>query len=546
MLNALETRRSWVTQRLANRYPPWAKLRKLAQSVGQQMLEPMGRELEDVYWWSNYNVGNYLLNTSDINQLEGVYRLSLPSNFEWRTSQHADGVIYLTPTSVRGNTSNGWKALSQATDNSLEEFWYGIPDRISNANESYVYQSPLPSTQVSSLSTISLINPSVPGKLWVTLSQNGSSMKNYMGRVVRSSVSITGRDIHGREITEKLYFGINGTIQTKLAWSEISLIRTEYVDSSAFLRIDWLSVGQTESLDSFGLHVTRDREKFRFWSLGSQSWGSTLRHMVFSADDIVLVQEGEDSKHAEYEIELLNSAGSNITALYMCPWPKRRWMVITDGTDLHFFVPDIRVENLSPIVEATTEAVVQISLDKEWTYRGATITLDYNMKRPFVKVLRTRWSVKKPDGTLVSIDPTGTEITYEPSAWVNSTEGAFNKVGFQGDYIDYSITQKGQYTFYLESIITDILATEGQTRPTTHVDVRVLHSSYDTAKASLALPVSVGTASIVGFDCYHRPWVIDTNGIARRLTFYYDKYLADFQNKSIIVRESYTNLEVQA
>ena len=33
MLKTLETRRAWVTQRMANRYPPWAKVRKLAQSA---------------------------------------------------------------------------------------------------------------------------------------------------------------------------------------------------------------------------------------------------------------------------------------------------------------------------------------------------------------------------------------------------------------------------------------------------------------------------------------------------------------------------------
>ncbi len=548
MLDVLETRRSWVTQRLANRYPSWAKLRKLAQSIGQQVLESMGREFEDYYWWSNYNLGNYLLNTSDISQLSGIRILSLPSTFDWRTSQQHDAVIYLVPTSVKGETSDGWITIAQATENKLEEFWYGIPDRISLPGESYTYASCLASTQISSLSSASTRNPSVPGKLWVTLSNNGSSIKNYKGSSVRSSVTIRGRDIHGFEARERIYFGFNGTIQTKRSWSEISSVESSYIDDIAFLRIDWLSIGQTEPLDVMGLHVTRNREKFRFWGLGSKSFGATLKHLIFSSDDIVLVEEGEDTKHAEAEIQLLDSAGSNISsALSMIPWPKRRWVIITDGTKAHFFVPDLRMETLESIAEGTTEAVVQIYTDKEWVTQGDILTLDYSMKRPFIRVLRTRWSVEKPDGTRVGISPAGAEIAYGSSGWVDHPEGTtFSSVGFQGDYINYEISSKGRYVFYLESIITDILTTEGQSRPITHIDVRVIHSAYDTALASLTLPVSIGTASILGFDSYHQPWVINTNGTAHRLEFHYDKYLIDYKNKMIFVREAYSNLEVEA
>jgi hypothetical protein len=269
--------------------------------------------------------------------------------------------------------------------------------------------------------------------------------------------------------------------------------------------------------------------------------------MVFSADDLILVQEGEDAKHAEYEIQLLDSSSSNINGLFLSLWPKRRWVVITDGSDLHFYLPDVRKENLDILADQTNEAVVQIGIDKEWSYQGDTVTLDYTMKRPFVRVLRTRWSVVKPDGTRVGIGADGSETAYSESGWVTNQQGTlFNKVGFQGDYIEYSITDKGRYAFYLESKITDLLSSEGQVRPIEHVDVRVVHSAYDTAQSSVTLPVSVGTASTIGFDSYQRPWVINTNGTAYRLNFHYDIFLADFQNKSIYTREEYSNLEVEA
>lgn len=547
MLEVLKTRRAWITQRMANRFPPWAKIRKLAQSVGQQVMEPMGRDLEDVYWWENYNLGNLLLNTTDVNQVQGLYRLDLPPTFEFRTEQHADGVVYITPYLVRGKAGGSWRQVFQATNNSLEEFWYGVPSRITHSGESYTYNPVLETTLLSALSVATPVAPAVPGKLWLTLSNNGASVKNYKGSTVRSSVTLSGRDIHGKEATEKLYFAFNGTIQTKLAWSEVESITTEYVDNTAYLRVDWLNVGQTELLDTYGLHVGMDREKLRFWKLGSQSYGSTLQHLTFDADDLALVEDGEDSKHAEYEVELLSAGGGNINGVSMAAWPRRRWVVVTDGSTLHFFVPDLRVETLDLLAEATTEAVVQIEMNKEWTYKGDTVVLDYNMKRPFVRVLRTRWSVLKPDGTKVCISADGSEIAFGSSGWITHPAGTtFKKVGFQGDYIEYSLSSHGRYVFYLESIVTDLLSTEGQSRPATHVDVRVVHSAYDTAEASIILPTSVGIASQIGFDGFMQPWVIDTNGTAHRLQFHHDVYLADFRNKAIIVREEYTDLEVEA
>jgi hypothetical protein len=507
----------------------------------------MGRDLENIYWWSNYNLGNYVLNSSDINQLSGLYRLDLPPTFDFRTQEHADSKVFLVPTSVIGSTGSETITLSQATSNSLEEFWYGVPSRITATSESYTYSSVVPNTLISSLSSVVPTSPPVHGKLWVTLSNNGSSLKNYKGKTVRSSVSITGRDIHGNELTEKIYFAFNGTSQTKFAWSEVTSVTTEYIDTTASLRIDWLSLGQTEYVDFYGLHVSNDREKIRFWSLGSQSYGSTLQHKVFSADDLTLIQEGDDSKHAVYEIELLNSAGTNIDGVAMCPWPKRRWVIVADGSALHFFTPDIQAESLDSIAEATQEAVVQIELQEEWTLKNQVVTLDYNMKRPFVRVLRTRWSVKKPNGSLVGIDQSGSEIAYSSSGWIDHPEGTtFNKVGFQGDYIDYTITDRGRYVFYLESIIADVLSSEATMNPTTHVDVRVLHSAYDTAEVSITLPSSVGFITNIAFDSYNRPWVFNSTGTVYRLDFHHDVYLVDFLNKSIIVREEYTNLEVDA
>jgi len=547
MLRVLEGKRSWVTQRLANRFPPWSRLRQLAQSVGQQVLEPLGREAENSYWWANYNLGNYLLNTSDPNQLQRLRKLALPPSFDFRTREESDSVLYLTPTSVRAQLADeSWVTLTQAADNSLEEFWYDPPDAITAAGESYTYAAVLPQRVVSALGTVTTNSPSVPGRLFVTLSNNGSSMKNYLHTIVRSSVEIRGRDIHGLEAKERIYFAYNGTVVTKLAWSEIEQVSTEYVDDSAFLQIDWLSVGQRTPMDNMGLHVTKDREKFRFFELGTGTYASTLRHMTFAASDFITVQEGSDEKEPLLEAELLDNNGAAIdNAVSLSLWPHRRWVTVTDGTNLHFFLPDLETPDLSVMKERTTEPVLQISVDNEWSFRGETITLDYLLKRPFVQVFRIRWSVLKPDGTKVGLNASGEEIAYSESGWVRNLSNInFGKSGFSGDPIEYTLPATGSYVFYLEATIDDRLTTKVD--PIEQTDVWIVQAAGNAAIASVSIPVSAGTASSVGFDTYGQPWIINDSGVAHRLQFRYDKYLVDFISKLIYVREDYNFLEVTA
>ena len=64
--------------------------------------------------------------------------------------------------------------------------------------------------------------------------------------------------------------------------------------------------------------------------------------------------------------------------------------------------------------------------------------------------------------------------------------------------------------------------------------------------ASLVLPVSVGEVAYFGFDSYGDPWVVSSSGVANRLEFHYDVYLADFINKAVYVREDFEEVEVTA
>ena len=547
MLETYETKRSWVTQRLANRFPPWSRLRQLSQSYGQMMLEPMGRELENWYWWENYNLGNHLVNTSDLNQIQGIRRLSLPPSFNFRTRSDSDSLVYLPPSLVKAFAGEEEYSLTQAYENKLEDFWYGIPSRVDAAGESHSYFPIVPQTTVASLSSVAPKNISVPGKLFITLANNGASVKNYHGIIARSSIELVGRDIYGSKVRERVFFTFNGTVITKRGWSEIETIETNYIDETATVRVDWLPVGNDAIFDPSGLSISTSREKFRFFSLNHRGNRSFVQHLKFSASDFNSVQDGDDSKDPDYEVELLRENGNMlIGANWLSQWPNRRWLVVTEGSHAHFYPTAIPSPDLSPLARRTTDPILQIETDKEWCYPTETVTLDYNLKRPFWQVLRTRWSVEKPDGSIFGINPEGQEVTYSESGWVDNEAAArFDQVGFQGETVDYNLSSRGRYIFFLEAIIKNPL--DGVDKPAfRQLDAKVVSSAALNAEASVQLPVSVGTSAYLTFDSYGRPWSVSDTGTAHRLQFHYDKYLVDFDNKVILTREDYDYLEVDA
>jgi hypothetical protein len=220
-------------------------------------------------------------------------------------------------------------------------------------------------------------------------------------------------------------------------------------------------------------------------------------------------------------------------------------VVVSDEDSLHFFSPDPALPDLSGVTERDSEPVLQIYCEQEWAAPGDTITLDYNLKRPFIKVSRFRWAVTKPNGAKVGLREDGSEVTYGASGWIeNLEETRYSKIGISSAPIEYTLSSRGTYKFSLEATCQDRV--RDTIDATDLTDVFVAQAASSTALNSITLPASVGTVSYFAFDSYGQPWTISASNVATRLNFHYDTYLADFVNKIIYVREPFVSLDVEA
>lgn len=76
----MQSRFSDVTKQLQQELPTWFKMRKDQHSVGAQFMNVFGLQYEDIEFYLQYALDNQYIGTADINQIDVIYRASIPNS----------------------------------------------------------------------------------------------------------------------------------------------------------------------------------------------------------------------------------------------------------------------------------------------------------------------------------------------------------------------------------------------------------------------------------------------------------------------------------
>lgn len=120
----MQSKFSHITKELQKGFPRWTKVRRDPNSVGAQMLNIYGLQYEDIEFYLQYALDNYFIGTADLNQIDIVYKVSIPS--------------ILTPDHTFSIAGGGLR-LNEMND--LKEFFEGIDTRFLERKELY-YPNP--------------------------------------------------------------------------------------------------------------------------------------------------------------------------------------------------------------------------------------------------------------------------------------------------------------------------------------------------------------------------------------------------------------------
>lgn len=541
-------KKAYSTQSLVNTYPLWSKVRTDEQSLGYQILNSIGQQIDDLQKQSSHIYDNFFLGTSIIRDIDVYYKLQLSGDFEFTKEDNDETELLFTPPTTSGTLTDGTVVNIQIADkNNIETFWYTpAPDRISSGEilldaeyllaSGFVFESPL----------LSLVNSGIidhPNRLFVTI-QSGTQFYYLDDDQVpqKTIVQLQGTTRSGRNVTEELFFIQNETLPTQYEYQIFSGVTIFGVTDreEAFVKVKAAQFNEEEYPFTYQLVSTENKEEMPlFWCIDSNEdaeIGKLLGIKKWELDDIVLRATSSDlgEKFTLQQVELLATSGTRITPLDLAVEPRSDNLWIVDSGMLYLYDTDLPYTDNSALLGKEYDSACIIEPSTYYAVIGEEVQIDYIWKRQVKGVYKHRAWVEQPDGTKKSIE-LGSFATYhtDSTSW-EFGEPHSRKLRSTDIFV---LDQRGDWIFSLEVVYAD---------DTTSLDRRIVHVASKTARAQFDLS-EVGinmTATGVDFDSENRLWILCSNGNRQEVKLHYDRMLIDYQKKIIYLRENYEKVVV--
>lgn len=330
------------TQRMANDFPLWSKVRKDPSSMGQRLFSTFSEMLEDhtisaIKISQDFRLLKWYLGVGR------VWGFILDEDDVFPTSETSFGVSkYSYPTIV--GTLNGVD-YTCARSTEIVEFMNAAPDRlVSQGQSSY-------STLIcwTSASPYSVVDPPWPERLCITV--QGSTFYSrpnnrvqdlaYTGRHV---VQIAGTDENDVPIREYVEVLDDGVYYTRNIFKTVAEVVLEGFDGSTV--VSWFPEQNPHEIDPYRSAVFDDFEGQLKLSLSSQVVGaSTYSYVEYSSDRLKLGEqyrrpsiEAPDNTEILAEVVLLDSSGDPYTAVDLAiNHETSRLYILDDQGRLHVY-----------------------------------------------------------------------------------------------------------------------------------------------------------------------------------------------------------------
>jgi hypothetical protein len=534
------------TQQLVNTFPTWSNIRNDEQSLGFQLLNTVGQEIDDLLSQLDQANNNHFLSTSRVSDIDVFYIYELPGDYEFTKDDDDDTDFTYTPPTVSGVKDDVNYAVTIAEDNNIESFWYtNVPTRLSigdtTSNAHMITSGPLTSSPFPVLTVSGWCH--IPNHLTIKI-EGGTS---YLGledkNLVRKGlVQIEGLTREGLEVTEEIVFLHDETQQTIHEFKSIepSGIRVygvedpdvaELVVTSANFNADdypvnYPDIGATVEDESLPL----------FWSLASgvNSSIQTLALKKYDTDDPDLRMDGFATKSVLFKQEILDEGAGTITPLDLAVEPHSNRVWVVDSSKLYLYTSDLPYPDLSVLAPKDYQAESVIEPESYYVTKDDSVEINYVWRKPTNGIVAHRVWMIKPDGTKKSIE-SGVEVTYysDSSSWIYG-EPRTRKIR-EAEF--HTLDQRGDYVFCLEVSYTD---------ETTSLDKRVVSVLSQSALAEYDLSALITGVTIAGvdFDSEYKMWVLDSAGTKHEIVRHHDIMLIDFKRKVVYLRELYDQVRV--
>lgn len=531
---------SWVTQRLVNRAPEISHARQSISSIAQQIVNPIGQDIERMTQQIIEERNNIMPSVANIDLLDHLYKVDLKPSASFSSSTSSDGSTIYNAPSVYATLENTEYELTQASKNNLETLSYNaIPSRVENGLIGYAYTPIIPSTLVSDLASETPADLPIPNHLYVTLSDNTNWEIRSGTMIYFPKIFIKGITRKGTNTTEAIPLRYNGTFKTINQWKSVEEVFVSYLDSEASISIDifpWLGDGLLDtrnlSIDSAG------QEKWRFINMKIHSWGHTFISEAYTTSDFDIIRKGIDAKDIEHEIELLDSTETNVTFDAFAMKPHTDYLYAISNDKFYIYNTKLAYPDVTKMAGESPDVKMDLYAEKWIFARNEEASIRTRILSFENVPVKNRWKLLTPSGQEYYIGLDGSFWPITTDAWIENKTWDEDIWLEQNIYL--SLTERGTYIISIECMYVDDdteIATTLETKYLFYVPSAIPELTLD-------MPASITNITDMSFDSDGKLWVESDNEILL-LNVYYDYFIADYTRDVIYLSEQYASVRVE-
>lgn len=530
------TRKSRVTQSIANGWPDWTRIRTDEQSVGQSFINSVALGLEDLILESQRGYKNLYLTTAFPGEIDQTYKLTLPNYFEFTTQGNQLNQQFNSP-EVSGLIDSNWVDITEIHNNSIQDFWYqALPTRLS-LEESFPNSNHLVASGLSTDLSLQLIDSGLflNNRLTV-ITQTGPLVEvEANNNILRSKVRITGVNWKLNSDTEDVVFLFPESKQTFKPWSSVSRVQCVDFPTETLVHIYSHQFNQQNYLDSFDTvsQFSSSRENLpMFWSLGQTSSGySTLDLQRYTVDKAIDLLPVTPQFETIRRWELLDNDGDSVLIQDIQPVPFQQKIIGASNNKLYIWDTYQELPNIQVLTQRTPDALITIELDNDYPLREEDIEVNLVFSKPIKTIVRNRLSIQYPDGTEWGILADGSLVSTSSDYYLrDETSNRFIR-----STVFITTEDLGQHILTFECQYLD-----------NSIEIAQRAFVVQSKEALVELSFSNITTAASGIDIDHQNQllILTTSGIIHQINRHYDYCLIDFDNKELLLREDYDQVKV--
>lgn len=533
---------SWMTQRLANRAPENSLVRRMPWSNFQQILNPVGQELERVNKQLTEEANNIFSSAANINVLDSLSYLELSVGMSFKKEEFQDGTFQYIPPRVYATIDNIEHEITQAQENDIETLVYkAVPSRIKDGETHYLYEEVVPRMYVSDLTDFTPQSIILEGHLHISIFNNSTWQYRTKDTVYFPKAYITGRTRKGTDITEAVPLGYDGTFKTVNQWKSVSEIFVSYLDSDAEIAIECLPFAQESFLDKQNLTVRANgTENFRFLKIGQRSFGSTLISEAHTAIDLETIQLGFDAKDTEYEIELLDSENNNISANAISIKDNFKYIYVLDDDNLYVYNPEMPFPDTSFLENESTNTRMDLDAEKWVLATNESTSINTDTMDITSAPYAVRWSLLDSSGNLYYLGLDGSKWPTTVDAWIENS--SWEQGYWEEQHLNISFDAPGTYVISIECFYIDEIA--GNRTKEILTTRQLMYVPSIKPEATFELPDDLKNSQDLLFDSDGKLWLKDSENNIKLLNIYFDYFIADYDRKRVWTHEDYSELRI--